>query len=64
MVFLLLSIQSIRPTYFGKTINDWFQFILITLLSQSGNNTVLLMQFVIMTGFFYPDNLIFLSGLI
>jgi hypothetical protein len=21
-VFLLLSIQSIRPTYFGKTIND------------------------------------------
>jgi hypothetical protein len=29
LVFLLLSIQSIRPTYFGKTINDWFQFILI-----------------------------------
>jgi hypothetical protein len=24
-VFLLLSIQSIRPTYFGRTIDDWFQ---------------------------------------
>jgi hypothetical protein len=34
------------------------------LLSQSGNNTVLLMLFVIMTGFFPPDNHIFLSGLI
>ena len=34
------------------------------LLSQSGNNTVLLMLFVIMAGFFPPDNLIFLSGLI
>jgi hypothetical protein len=32
LVFLLLSIQSIRPTYFGKTINDWFQFILITFI--------------------------------
>jgi hypothetical protein len=34
------------------------------LLSQSGNNTVLLMIFIMMTGFFSPDNLIFLSGLI
>jgi hypothetical protein len=34
------------------------------LLSQNGNNTVLLMLFVIMTGFFPPDNLIYLSGLI
>jgi hypothetical protein len=34
------------------------------LLSQSGNNTVLLMLFVIITGFSPPDNLIFLSGLI
>ena len=32
LVFLLLSIQSIRPTYFGKTINDRFQFILITFI--------------------------------
>jgi hypothetical protein len=33
------------------------------LLSQNGNNTVLLMLFVIMKGFFSPDNLIYLSGL-
>jgi hypothetical protein len=33
------------------------------LLSQNGNNTVLLMLFVIMTGF-SPDNIIYLSGLI
>jgi hypothetical protein len=34
------------------------------LLSQNGNNTVLLILFVIMTGFFSLDNLIYLSGLI
>jgi hypothetical protein len=34
------------------------------LLSQKGNNTVSLMLFVQMTGFFPPDNLIYLSGLI
>jgi hypothetical protein len=33
------------------------------LLSQNGNNTVLLILFVIMTGFFPLDNLIYLSGL-
>jgi hypothetical protein len=34
------------------------------LLSQNGNNTVSLMLFVVMTGFFPPDILISLSGLI
>jgi hypothetical protein len=34
------------------------------LLSQNGNNTILLMLFVLMTVFFLPDILIYLSGLI
>jgi hypothetical protein len=34
------------------------------LLSQNGNNTVLLLLFVIMTGFFPLDNLMYLSRLI
>jgi hypothetical protein len=34
------------------------------LLSQNGNNTVLFVLFVIMTGFFPSDNLIYLCGLI
>ena len=32
--------------------------------TQNGNNTALLMLFIIITAFFPPDNLIFLSGLI
>ena len=53
LVFLLMSIQSIRLTtschIFVKQLMTDFN-----LLSQSGNNTDLLMLFVIMTGFFLP----------
>jgi Zn-dependent protease with chaperone function len=56
LVFLFLSMQYVRLTtychiFVKELITDfcWFQS---HLLSQSGNNTVLLMLFVIMTGFF------------
>ena len=55
------SLNTVAKLY---TIMTDFNLFQSHLLSQSGNNTVLLMLFVIMTGFFYPDNLIFLSGLI
>ena len=68
LVFLFLSMQYIRLTtyyhIFVKQLMTDFCLFQSHLLSQNGNNTVLLMLFVIMTGFFYPDNLIFLSGLI
>jgi hypothetical protein len=67
MVFLFLSMQYIRLTtychIFVKQLMTDFCLFQSHLLSQNGNNTVLLMLFVIMTGFFPPDNLIYLSGL-
>jgi hypothetical protein len=56
--------QYIRLPYFGKKIMTDFCLFQSHLLSQNGNNTVLLMLFVIMRGFFPPDNLIYLFGLI
>jgi hypothetical protein len=49
---------------FVKQLMTNFRLFQSHLLSQSGNNTVLLGLFVIMTVFFAPDNIIFLSGLI
>jgi hypothetical protein len=49
---------------FVKQLMTDFRLFQSHLLAQSGSNTVLLMLFVIMTGFSPPDNLIFLSGLI
>jgi multidrug transporter EmrE-like cation transporter len=68
LVFLFLSMQYIRLTtyyhIFVKQLMTDFCLFQSHLLSQSGNNTVLLILFVIMTGFFPPDILIYLSGLI
>jgi hypothetical protein len=47
-----------------KQLMTYFCLFQSHLLSQSGNNTVLLMLFLIITGFFPPDNLNFMSGLI
>ena len=58
--------QYIRLTtychFFVKQLMTDFCLFQSHLLSQGGNNTVLLILFVIMTGFFPPDILIYLSG--
>ena len=68
LVFLFLAMQYIRLTtychIFATQLVTDFCLFQSHLLSQSGNNTVLMMLCVIMAGFFPPDNLIFLSGLI
>jgi hypothetical protein len=68
LVFLFLSMQYIRLTtyyhIFVKQLMTDFCLFQSHLLSQNGNNTILLMLFVLMTVFFLPDILIYLSGLI
>jgi hypothetical protein len=67
-MFLFLSMQYIRLTtyyhIFVKQLMTDFCLFQSHLLSQNGNNTVLLMLFVILTGFSPLDILIYLSGLI
>ena len=64
-VFVFVNIRLTTYCHiFVKQLMTDFCLLQSHLLSQSGNNTVLLMLFLIMTGFFYPDNLIFLSVLI
>jgi hypothetical protein len=68
LVFLFLSMQYIRLTtyyhIFVEQLMTDFCLFQSHLLSQNGNNRFFLMLFVIMTGFFPPDNLMYLSGLI
>jgi hypothetical protein len=63
-----MSMQNIRLTtyyhIFVKQLMTDFCLFQSHLVSQNGNNTVLLMLFVLMTGFSLPYNLIYQSGLI